>query len=62
MFLKDGTFKLTPVIFNLDFKQPMMASLMFSVASSRVSPSEKQPGMSVHSATYFPSSSFSKVR
>lgn len=39
---------------------PAIASLIDSRASSRVSPSERQPGSSGHSITKCPSSSFSQ--
>jgi len=37
-----------------------MASLILSIASSSVSPSDKHPGRSVHSTTYLPSDRLEK--
>lgn len=52
---------LSPALLSRDFRHPIIASFTFSKASSRVSPSERQPGRSGHSATYLPSSSFSMI-
>jgi len=50
---------LSDAVFNRDLMQPTIASLIFSIASLRVSPSVMHPGRSVHSTTYRPSSSCS---
>ncbi len=51
----------SPALLSRDFRHPIIASFTFSKAFSRVSPSERQPGRSGHSATYLPSSFFSMI-
>lgn len=56
---RDVMLILSEAVFNRDLMQPTIASLIFSIASLRVSPSVMHPGRSVHSTTYRPSSSCS---
>src|SRR5512145_851556 len=61
LWLKAGILRFSSAVFSRDFKHLTIASLILLMASSTVSPSERHPGRSVHSATNRPSSSCSMV-